>query len=239
MNYELKLEQFSGPIEKLLELIEERKLEITEVNLAQVTADFLNYLNKLAETEEEQPRLLADFIVIASHLLLIKSKALLPNLQLTSEEEKNIKDLEARLQLYQQFKPAISHLGELWGQNRVSFSRPLFAGRPAIFYPAENIKLDELYKAIKIISEAFQQLSGESQTIKLSLIKLETKVEEIMSHLESDLKFNKLTKRKSNTEIIVLFLALLHLLSKQLIRVEQKDRFLDIIINKKSKIKNI
>ena len=85
MNYELKTEQFSGPIEKLWELIEEKKLEITELNLAEVTADFLNYLKTI---EKVEPKLLADFVVIASRLLLIKSKALLPNLELTVEEEK-------------------------------------------------------------------------------------------------------------------------------------------------------
>ena len=90
MNYEFKTEQFSGPIEKLLELIEEKKMEITELNLADVTADFLKYLEKLESVES---RLLADFIVVASKLLLIKSKAILPGLPITEEEEKDIKDL--------------------------------------------------------------------------------------------------------------------------------------------------
>ena len=72
--YEVKLDKFSGPLEKLLELIEEKQLEITLVNLAQVTGDFLEYLKNLDE-DSKHPSILADFVVIASRLLLIKSKA--------------------------------------------------------------------------------------------------------------------------------------------------------------------
>ena len=236
--YELKLEQFTGPIEKLLGLIEERKLEITELNLAEVTADFLNYLNSLKSADGEaksvDSRILADFIVVASQLLLIKSKALLPNLQLTGEEEKDIKDLQNRLHFYQQFKPAMGHLKKLWEQNNISISRPLFSGRPAFFYPADNIKINDLYKLVKEIFETIQQLSEKSQTIKSSLISLEEKIEEIMNRLGPDLNFGKLAKEKPRSEIIVLFLALLHLLAKQLIKVEQKKRFSDIMIEKRN-----
>jgi len=268
--YELKLEQFSGPIEKLLELIEERRLEITELSLAEVTADFLRYIQILTNTDttrtdtdktrtdtergpyksvfsplESVPmaRLLADFIVIASQLLLIKSKALLPNLHLTEEEEKDIKDLQSRLHFYQQFKPAMGYLKKFWEQNNISISRPLFFGRPAFFYPAENIKIEELYKAINKIFEVFNEIS-KSEVIKSSLISLEEKIEEIIKRLSADsrvkcadkrgkVNFTELMDGKPRSEIVVLFLALLHLLANQLIRVEQKQRFENIMIEKK------
>jgi len=91
MNYEVKLEQFTGPLNKLLELIEARKLEITALNLAEVTEDFINYIRSLEKGAD--PEILADFIVVASRLILIKSKTLLPSLELTEEEEGEIKDL--------------------------------------------------------------------------------------------------------------------------------------------------
>ena len=124
MAYELKLEQFSGPIEKLLELIEEKKLEITQLSLAQVTADFLVYL---ATIEELAPGILADFLVVASRLLLIKSKALLPNLILDQEEEQEIRDLEERLKIYREFKAARNYLKNLWQEQPLVFSRELLA----------------------------------------------------------------------------------------------------------------
>lgn len=240
MNYELKIEQFSGPIEKLLELIEEKKLEITELNLAEATADFLNYVKRI---ENIEPRLLADFVVVAAKLLLIKSKALLPNIQLTEEEEGDIKDLENRLKIYRQFKPAINYLKELFERNKISISQPLFGRRPTIFYPSENLKIDELHRAIKEIFDNLKQFQNETKIIKSSLITLEEKIEEIVNRLGpsassgqgiESLNFEELTKEKPRSEIIVLFLALLHLLTKQSIRVEQKEKFSDIIIVKQS-----
>lgn len=235
--FQLQLEQFSGPIEKLLEFIEEKKLEITELSLAEITADFIKYLNGLnKQIESGSPvnsRILADFIVIASRLLLIKSKALLPNFNLTSEEEKEIKDLENRLKLYQQFKPAIYYLKNLWEKNNFSISRPLFAGRAAFFYPAENITIESLKKSIAAVFEVFEELTKKTQSIKSSHISLEEKIQEVLSRLKKNLKFNKLTEEKTRPEIIVLFLAVLYLLGKQVIKVEQKEKFSDIMIEKK------
>jgi len=118
--YQLATEKFSGPIEKLLELIEGKKLEITDLSLAEITADFLSYLQNLQtriNTDKntdlngyDGTRLIADFVVVASQLLLIKSKSLLPDLKLTGEEEEGIKDLEGRLEFYRNFKPAIAHI---------------------------------------------------------------------------------------------------------------------------------
>ncbi len=234
-NYELKTEQFSGPLEKLLELIEGKKMEITELSLAEVTGDFLNYL-KTIETVE--PKLLADFVVVASRLLLIKSKALLPNLELTAEEESDIKDLEVRLQFYRNFKPAMDLLKRLWERKQISFSRPLMVGRPPVFYPAENIDTQELIRTFTVLFEALRQLAPETQVVKSSLISLEEKIQEIIKRMESlkhfsSLRFNTLAKEKNRSEIIVFFLAILHLLEKQFIRVEQKSGFSDIIIEKK------
>lgn len=231
MNYEFKTEQFSGPIEKLLELIEEKKMEITELNLADVTADFLKYLEKLESVES---RLLADFIVVASKLLLIKSKAILPGLPLTEDEEKDIKDLEARISFYQQFKPAIAILKNMAEQKKFSFSRPLFFGRPAIFYPPKNLNNETLRRAIDSALEALKEISTrETKVIESSIISLEEKIKEVVSRLDGGTQyFGKIAKEKSRAEIIVFFLALLHLLREQMIKVEQEQVFDDIIIKK-------
>ena len=90
--YEVKINQFSGPLEKLLELIEEKKMEITALSLAEVTGGFFNYVKRVES--DIDPKILADFLVVAAKLVLIKSKALLPGLELTQEEELDIKDLE-------------------------------------------------------------------------------------------------------------------------------------------------
>lgn len=228
--YELKLEQFSGPIEKLLELIEEKKMEITDLNLAEVTADFLNYLKKI---EMVEPRMLADFVAIAAALLLIKSKAILPDLKLSEEEERDIKDLEGRLRRYAEFKPAVVLLKKLFEQKKFSISRPLLYNSEPVFYPAPNVSVESLKNAIAAIFSELNKLNLESQTIESSLIKLEEKIEEIAKKIEQGIgNFSEIIKAKSRAEIIVLFLALLHLLREQIIKVEQKTGFDDIMIKK-------
>ena len=111
--YQVKVLDFAGPMEKLLELIEAKKLDITRISLAEVTADFLKYIHSLTKTDKTQtgaedfsvsqrsvgvsprlvgvsPRVLADFLVVASQLILIKSKAILPDVELSEEEEESI-----------------------------------------------------------------------------------------------------------------------------------------------------
>ncbi len=232
--YELKLQQFSGPIEKLFELIEEKKMEITDLNLAEITADFLRYLQSL---NQSNPRLIADFVVVAARLLLIKSKALLPTLELTGEEEADINDLKGRLERYREFKPSIADFKKLWERGDFSVSRPLFAGLPPIFYPSKNLDIKALKETLEKILSIFTADELESQTIESSIIKLEEKIDEIIHKINDSknnniLGFNQLSKEKSRTEIIVLFLAILHLLRDQLVKVEQKEKFGDIIISK-------
>src|ERR1035437_6688374 len=97
-SYKIKTNAFEGPFHLLLSLIEERKFFINDLSLAQVTEDYLNYVNKL---EKKNTSEISNFIVIAATLILIKSKSLLPNLNLTSEEESDIHNLEDRLKLYE------------------------------------------------------------------------------------------------------------------------------------------
>lgn len=230
MKYQLNLEKFSGPIEKLLELIELKKMEVTEVNLANVTADFLQYLKKI---EAVEPRMLADFVVVAAALLLIKSKALLPNLELTKEDEEDIKDLEGRIKRYAEFKPAIALFKEFYEKGNFSVSRPFLYNSEPVFYPAPNVSKNSLLQSASEVFRVFNQTILESQTVEISLVKLEEKIEEIVNKMREGIsRFSEVTHKKSRSEVVVLFLALLHLLKEQIIKVEQKEKFDDIKIEK-------
>ena len=74
-------------------------------------------------------RVLADFVSVASKLIFLKSKYFLPGLALTEEEEADIKDLEVTLNIYQQLKPAIKLINQLWQTSHHSYSRPYFIGQ--------------------------------------------------------------------------------------------------------------
>jgi segregation and condensation protein A len=242
MAYELKLEQFSGPIEKLLELIEAEKLEITELSLAQVTADFLAYLPTV---EKVAPGILADFLVVASRLLLIKSKALLPELVLEEEEEQEIKDLERRLKIYQKFKAARNYLKNLWQEQPIIFSREFLAygisclpaGRS--FYPPKNLKPIDLKNALDGILKELQKFIYETKEFKLEVVNLAEKMTEFLKRFKTvqKISFHKITDSQSRKEIITYFLVILHLIKDHLVQVQQDKHFSEITIEPLTKIK--
>lgn len=231
MNYELRVGEFSGPLEKLLELIEEKKLEISRISLGKVTADFLRYLESL---EDVQPRILADFISVAGKLILIKSKTLLPNLELTEEEEEDIQDLERRLKLYEQFRELQQHLRLGWGSGKVSYSRPLFQNLPPVFCLSKNVTKKEIDTALSNLLETLQKESLKTESIKLTIISVEEKVKELVSRVEKEFEagFSSISKDKPKEEIIALFLALLLLFKDNLIRITQTEHFSEIVISK-------
>lgn len=242
MTYELKLEKFTGPLEKLLELIEERKMEIAEVSLAAVTDDFLDYLRKLEKVEMP---MLADFIVVASRLVLLKSRSLLPGLELSGEEEEDIHELEWRLRIYKEIKPMIKFLAAEWHKRQGEFSRPYFleggfspmssAGAEGIFFPGSKLNLEELAGALTGIIQSFKSLNLETETIKEKIISLEEKIQEVMARLQSrgEDSFQELAEAKHRAEVIIIFLAILHLAREKLVQLEQKGHFSDIMITKR------
>lgn len=249
-DYELKIEQFSGPIEKLLELIEEKKLNITEISLSEVTEDFLGYMRKIADLDlagKPSPgtlRLLADFIAVASRLIFLKSKSLLPGEKTDEDEEGELKDLEYRLRLYSELKPAIKEVASIWKKAKPQYSRPYFmahqfsslagAENGVVFYPGGNVNLEGLAEALNNLVAAFKDVEIDAQTIMEKVVTLEEKIKEIITKLtetaNSSLKSLSLSKTRS--EIIVIFLAILHLAREQLVHLEQESNFSDIMITK-------
>src|SRR3989344_7599778 len=110
--YLVKTHIFEGPLDTLLSLIEKRKLFINDISLAKVADDYIAYVKSLSDFPIADS---AHFILIASTLVLIKSKSLLPQLTLTEDEQHSIEDLEARLSEYQKYKALAVHLRERFG----------------------------------------------------------------------------------------------------------------------------
>lgn len=228
-SYEFKSESFTGPLSKLLELIEEKKLEVTAVSLSEVTADFLEYVSALQDERGLDPKFLADFIWIASKLILIKSKAILPNLEITEEEEAEIKDLERRLRIYREFESAKANLESLFSLEEKFFTRKYLP--PVFFYPPRDLKVPELLKAVEKITQSLQ-FTKEIQSDKMKVFNFEEKLQELSLRIQKELQasFSILSRDKSKAETIVLFLAILHLLKENLIAFKQDKQFSDIVI---------
>lgn len=232
--YQVQTQEFVGPLDKLLELIEEKRLDITRISLAEVTADFIVYVQDMqarvsADSQKDQSqsaRILADFLVVASHLLLIKSKALLPDLELTQEEEEGIFDLERRLKLYSDIKPLFALVKKTWGMSTQSFSREFLSHIPSIFYPASNATPDALAHALGKLLQSLGTFVVEQETIERQLFSLEEKITELSQMLLKGIsRFSQIAESKSRGEVIVLFLALLHLLRDQTLTVRQDNLF--------------
>jgi segregation and condensation protein A len=231
--YKVKLKEFQGPLDLLLQLTEEKKMDITEISLAKVTDQYLNYLKKIENISLED---LANFLVIASRLILIKSRMLLPSLELTEEEEKDIETLQKQLEEYKKFKDLTKKIKEIVNNKNMSYSREKYHGLKTIFYPPKVFKLEDLKNAFKKILEEIaileEKLPEESLKLKISI---EEKIKSIQEKLSSRVQttFQDLTKKtKSKLDIIVSFLALLELVKQKLVTVKQKGVFENIMIRK-------
>jgi len=231
-NLEINQEKFSGPLDLLLILIEERKLEITEVSLASVTDSFLKYVGDL---KQAAPAILADFLVVAAKLILIKSKSLLPTLELSSEEESEIKDLTQRLEIYKLFKEASQHIKNLYTKNPM-MAREFLSTQTPIFYPPENFEVLWLKQSFEKIWTEFSSL-GETIIEKVKkVIKIEEKIKNILKLLNQKVEssFNQLITKREKIEIIVTFLALLQMFKEQIVIIEQEENFGEIKVVLKS-----
>lgn len=231
--YELSLEKYSGPLDKLLELVLGKKLEITEISLAEVTADFLDYLRKLEE-ERADPGLIADFLVVASKLVLIKSKTLLPSLELEKDEEEDVRSFELRLRIYAELKKTRELLKEKWNDFPQMVAREfLFAAGPTFYPPAKITEKDLHLTLLKILGD-FEKVMKPVKKIKIEIINLKEKIEEILKRLNSTpVGLKSFGEKGTKSELVVLFLAVLHLIKAELVQVEQAGNFGEIKIARK------
>ncbi len=230
MVFEVKIENFEGPLDLLLKLTEEQKLDITQISLAKVTDNFLKHIEILENSLVN----LSEFLDIASKLIVIKSKVLLPQLELTKEEQEEIDNLEARLKEYQLFKEAAKELKVLAEREERGFGRKTKV-RPeiSIFDPPANVNykfLFELFK--KVIDEMPEEKKYPEAKIKKA-VSIGEKISEIKLALQKykTLDFGYLLKKaKARIEIIVSFLAILELLKAKFLEVEQSANFSEIIL---------
>ena len=227
-----KLQQFEGPLDLLLSLIEQRQLDITTIALAEVTEQFLQYIKDLKHID---PTVLADYLSIAAKLLVIKSKAILPTLELDVEEEDAGFDLEAKLLLYKQFKEVARYLKTLDNKRKQSFSRSATFEQKISFYPDPNITAKELHTAILGVLSGLKELDALPKAKLKEAISIQEKIDHLRNHLGGRLetKLSDLLKgAKNKDEIIITFLALLELIKQKIFVANQEALFADVVIRK-------
>ena len=251
MSFQLKTSYFEGPLELLLDLIEGKKLHVSEISLAEVTEEYLNYLNLFSEIPEEDERhkfMMMDrsqFIVVAATLILIKARSLLPTIELSEEETESIDDLTERLRLYE----IVKRYGEMLSQQ---FSKKpyMFRGNPPKekrapqFLPHESVTSSLLMSVLQEVlntlpvTEALQEKS-----VKIT-ITLEQVMDRVQKAVQSGASFslrdatdryhnatNPAEKREAKVFALLSFLAILEMVKKAQIAVQQQETFDDIVVS--------
>lgn len=226
MNFKVKQSVFEGPMDLLLDLIEKRKLFINDISLAKVADDYIAHVKSfenfpIADT--------AQFILIASTLVLIKSRSLLPSLPLTEEETASIEDLEKRLKIYKEIKELSRHIAERFGK-KIIFGK----SKPSIekvFAPDESMNIANLLASARGVLANLPKKEQMPKALVKKVISLEDMIENLTNRIKSNLKmsFKNFTGgSREKVEVIVGFLAMLELVKQGIISVSQEKHFEDI-----------
>lgn len=238
MVFQVKVDQFEGPLDLLLSLIEERKMDITKMSLAVVADDFLDYIRMSQEVSLAH---LADFLTVASKMILIKSRALLPTLELTKEEETEIDDLEAQLAEYKKFKEASGEIGKLAMAGKYCYSRENSVASVGFFYPPENLSVEDLRENFLSIVETIPVVEKMEEEIVRDVITLEEKMNELQNTLRQrlEISFKELTaSAEDKVDVIVAFLAMLEMVKQRIVEVTQEELFSEIRLRQSVSVAN-
>ena len=225
--FEVTTPAFVGPLEALLNMIEERKMSVSNISLAEVTDAYLAYVEKLPELPLGET---AQFILVASTLLLIKSRALLPTLELSENVRESVEELERRLARYALYRKAAKLLRREWGRAPLLLPRraPL---RISVFSPA-----DSSIPLIASIASRLVSILPKPTTMAQAVVAPVLALEDVISQLKKRLtiafkaRFSELTKSRGRHEVIVYFLAMLELVRSGSASVSQERLFEDITI---------
>ena len=226
----LQLEKFEGPLDLLLSLIEEKKLEITDIALAEVTEPYMGALEK--HESWLGPEELADFLVIASRLLLIKSRVLLPLFSWDDEEEES---LSAQIRMYKLYADAAQIVDRIAKRDERAFGRPRAPRQAeAAFSPPQKFgKAQSLARVMGEIIAELEPLTRIQEKVYRKVASLEEKIFHIHELIKKrrSVSFGLLLAgARSRGEVVVSFLAVLELMKKHRVMARQKANFCDIEI---------
>lgn len=238
--YKVRAGTFEGPLDILLSLIEQRKLFVNEISLAEVTNDYIAYVKSLSETDRNINDV-SYFVLIAATLILIKSKSLLPNLALTEDETEKIVDLESRLKLYQIIKNASVDIKTQFG-TKIIFSPTDRIWSEPLFSPDPLITIPNIFSSIESVLAQVPKKEAKLPEIEIKkIINIDQVINSLTDRIQDamNLSFREFSKshgagdaEEAKVHVIVSFLAMLELVREGLIDVIQNASFGDIAMSK-------
>lgn len=231
--YEITIENFNGPMDLLLHLIKESKMDIFNIKLEIIIDEYLEYIRKMSEMNLD---IASSYLVMASELLEIKSKMLLPKIKDDEEEEEDPKErLINRLIEYQKYKDQVESFKSL-ADNRNTY----FTKIPSSLEEykndekkvlIDNINLDDLVDAFK----KFLERSNMDKPINTKVTRKELSVDDSITSIKhrfaktKRIEFFDLFEVKTKEHLVVTFLAVLELASRKELRIIQEDNFEKIV----------
>lgn len=235
--YEIRLDNFEGPLDLLCHLVDKNKMDIHEVNISKITDQYIEYINAMKELNLD---ITSEFVLMASTLLFIKSKSLLPK-QVEDEGELTEEELIHRIIEYKKYKEISKRLREQFD----IYSKRFYKLPDKIELPKR--KLEEKYSS-DLLEEAYKNLlERNKEKINVNAANIEriaitetvtvtSKVKDIFRELMKKPRFvfNKLCKSKKYTklETVTAFTGLLELTRRSKIKTEQEKIFGDITVEK-------
>lgn len=241
--YKVVTPYFEGPFNLLLNLVEEKKLFINEISLAEVTEDYIAYINENKNLKTEE---VSSFVVVAATLLLIKSKSLLPNLILTEEEEQDIHALEDRLKLYEFYSKLGINIKDNFGKNIIFLpeERKRDKDGMVLFLPDQNITKENMMIYMTNLLGKVPKFTVLPEVEVRKVINIEEVIANLTDRIQKSLSMNfkdfaGLPKTKEEKVFVIVgFLAMLELAREGLLSLVQENNFEDIIINKNERETN-
>lgn len=231
--FTIRAGSFEGPYDLILDLIDKRKLSVNELSLTQVTDDYIAFVRGHEAFPMEEA---AQFIGVAATLLLIKSKSLIPELELSMEEEEDVDDLKRRLLMYEKVREARQELARVFGR---SMMVPAGARAPEpMFAPARDLTIQNLSAALAAALASLEKAEEKLPEVRVRpLVTIEEMMDTLLARVQRamTLSFTEFSAGdKEKVEVIVSFLALLELVKQGAVDAAQHDPFADIRITNTS-----
>lgn len=221
---------FQGPLELLLDMIEKRKLLINEISLAKVADDYISHIRNLGNFPIADS---ANFILISSTLLLIKSKSLLPNLELSVDEKANMDDLEKRLKIYKKMREMSVFVKNLFGKE-IIYTKS-YTPTITVFSPDASMTVANLVAGMQAVLRNLPRKELMPKAVVQKVISLEEMIGNLTERVKKSLKmsfkeFSGSVGKAERVNIIVSFLAMLELVKQGIINVTQENQKGDILM---------
>ncbi len=229
IHYQVQTPVYQGPLDLLLNLIEKAELDITQLALAQVTDQYLAYLQSLDHLETDE---ISFFIVVATKLLYLKSQMLLPKPVVDLEPEEEIgEELVKQLKEYKQFREIAALLGEREMRGLKTYLRLAPPPKVQGSIDLSDLDLQTFLLAAQNVFQNVQLSSDIHSTIIKPRYTIKEQIQKIVKLLQEQGKttFQTLiSPLRSRSEVITVFLALLELMKQHQIEIQQAKLFDDI-----------